>query len=114
MGGRRDRDERNEYMREYRKKNPLRFRNYVLKSRFKITAEEYEKLLLDQNGQCAICSKAETANCNWTSKTRMLAIDHCHVTGKIRGLLCGKCNTGLGLLNDSETLLENALKYIRK
>lgn len=80
---------------------------YDLK-KLKCTVEEYEQLLEDQKGECKICSsKIGHVSCN--GKNARLAIDHCHKTGKIRGLLCGKCNMGLGLLED---YLEQALVYI--
>lgn len=69
-----------------------------------ITLDEYEQMLCEQGGLCAIC-KAEP------NGTR-LHIDHCHVTGKIRGLLCMKCNQGLGQFMDRPNLLERARLYL--
>lgn len=61
------------------------------------------------NGKCAICEEPESKE-RW----RCLAVDHCHNTGKIRQLLCWKCNSGLGLFNDDKQLLTNAIKYLTK
>ena len=79
-------------------------RNHRLKARYQITLEEYDLLFEKQKGRCAICDKTEN---------RKLAVDHCHVTGKVRGLLCTKCNFGIGYLNHSIPTLESAIKYLR-
>lgn len=67
--------------------NP-KYRKHQMKKRYGITIEQYEELLVGQNGTCAICDEA-------CSTGRRLAVDHDHDTGQIRGLLCYRCNTGL-------------------
>lgn len=79
--------------------------------RFDLTPEDYERMYNEQQGKCKICNKfyelkAETSN-------KILHVDHCHSTGKVRGLLCTDCNQGIGHLKDSITLLESAIEYIR-
>lgn len=76
--------------------------------RASITHEEYLDILDAQDGVCAICGKKEIS----TRKGR-LCIDHDHQSGKIRGLLCMKCNAGLGMFNDNESLLFDAITYLR-
>jgi hypothetical protein len=66
-----------------------------------LTAEEYENLFTVQDGRCAICHHQKE-----------LHVDHNHVTNKVRGLLCKKCNTALGGFNDSSELLKAALEYL--
>lgn len=66
-----------------------------------ISPDDYRSLLEKQNGFCAICSKAKE-----------LVIDHCHCTGVVRGLLCQKCNLGLGHFEDSTERLKAAAKYL--
>lgn len=112
-----------EYWRQYHKdyasvyeKNPeviLKRRLAAVKKYYNLGAEEYLQMILDQNNVCAICHKAETAK---TSKgdTRPLAVDHCHKTGKVRSLLCAKCNGMLGMVDDSEDHLNAAIDYLRK
>jgi hypothetical protein len=71
---------------------------------YRITAEEYEKIFKFQNGRCAICQKKP--------KKSKLAVDHCHKTGLIRGLLCWRCNNAIGKFSDDQTLLWSAFMYL--
>ena len=83
-------------------------------NRFKkygITLEEYLSLHKEQQGLCAICGKAESSQIK-SGKQKSLAVDHCHETGKVRGLLCFKCNSALGKFNDDPDLLRKAIIYI--
>lgn len=80
-----------------------------LKRAFGMTLEEYNKKLIDQENVCEICKELNTH-----SKHGVLAVDHCHYTNKIRGLLCYKCNTAIGCFNDNIEILKNAIKYITK
>lgn len=94
----------------YREKTMKRQNEYhVLKH---MPLDDYENLLSRQNNKCAICKLQETAK-HQNGKTKRLAIDHFHENGKVRGLLCGKCNTAIGLFNDSIRLLESAIKYLK-
>jgi hypothetical protein len=87
--------------------NKRRTKDSALKRLFGISIEEYDKMFQKQNGVCAICYRKEVA-----SHIRSLAVDHCHKTGKVRGLLCTSCNQGIGHLKDSVVLLENAIRYL--
>lgn len=91
------------YTRDYEKNKP-RFRNSRLKYEYGITLEDYEIMYEEQNGVCAICEG--------TDMNRMLSVDHCHDTGRVRGLLCGTCNRALGLFKDSPELLKRAKEYV--
>ena len=73
-----------------------------------IMVEDYETMRSEQKGCCAICGKHES-KC-----TKRLHIDHCHATGKVRGLLCGSCNTAIGLLGDDIERLKYAIRYLQK
>jgi hypothetical protein len=69
---------------------------------------EYMKLYYKQNGDCAICKRHR-------SEFKLdLAVDHNHFTGEVRGLLCAKCNKGLGLFKDNLDLLNSAKRYLKK
>ena len=72
---------------------------------------EYKKLLQSQRGLCAICRLPETQR-HQHGKLRDLAVDHDHKTGKVRGLLCGNCNHGLGRFKDSVYALQRAVEYL--
>ena len=91
-------------MREYRKRQPQRVKNTYLKKMFGITIQDYDEMLESQNGGCKICGGKD--------KSFRLAVDHCHGTGKIRGLLCSKCNRGIGCFKDSTDLLRKAIEYL--
>ena len=84
--------------------------NKHLRYSFGITLDEYKKKLVLQNNVCAICKQPETSLL--AGKVKRLAVDHCHVTGKIRGLLCTNCNLALGGFKDSPTIMLEAIKYI--
>lgn len=80
--------------------------------KYGLTLEEYEKLQLEQNGLCAICKKLETRK--FKGKIAKLSVDHDHITGKYRGLLCNACNTGLGKFQDNILVLEATIEYLKK
>jgi len=80
-------------------------RKAILKYRYGITPEDFEVLFFKQNGKCAICR---------VEYHLTMHIDHDHVTGKVRGLLCNNCNRGLGHFKDSYQTLANAIQYLRK
>lgn len=73
------------------------------------TPEAYEKAFAKQDGKCAICMS--TLN---SSRYTKFAGDHCHTTGKLRGLLCMNCNTAIGLLKDSTIRLQAAIEYLNR
>ena len=105
-------EERAAHMREYRKKHPDKFRSFDLKKSFGITLDEYNQILEKQNNVCAICGNPERTRHNNTDRVRNLAVDHCHTTGKIRGLLCTACNQGLGNFRDNPDFLAKAISYL--
>ncbi len=84
-----------------------------LKNMYGITLAQYEAMLETQKHVCAICGQPETRVRGKRGLTR-LAVDHDHVTGKVRGLLCAKCNAGIGHFNDSCLLLAKAIVYLRE
>lgn len=77
-----------------------------------ITEDQYWKMSESQHGLCSICKKPETQI--HKGKLSNLSIDHDHVTGKIRGLLCSRCNHGLGHFKDDISSLKNAIEYLEK
>jgi hypothetical protein len=98
------------------RKDPLKgdkFRHYrykgLIKKRYGITIEQYDKMFEEQNGSCAICKKICKHGVLFGKR---LSVDHDHNTKFVRGLLCQKCNRGLGLFNDNTEIMEEAIKYI--
>lgn len=102
----------NEKRREDYKKDPEKFKDRSLKSHFGIGITEYKQLLEIQNNTCAICNNPETVKRK--GKLKNLAVDHCHKTGKIRGLLCARCNKAIGLLKDDINIINNCVNYLQK
>ncbi len=90
--------------------DPVKHRDRTIKAKFGITSAEYEILLASQDGSCAICG---TTDFNY-SRGRKPHIDHCHETGRVRGLLCGHCNIGIGQFFDNVSLLEKAIIYLKE
>lgn len=80
-------------------------RNAKLKYKYKMTLDDYEKMLKDQGGVCVICRRYP--------EERDLCVDHDHATGLVRGLLCDLCNRMLGQSGDNAELLEAGAKYLR-
>lgn len=85
-----------------------RHRHYHIKRKYGISIDEYELMLVHQNNKCLICAKDQT------KEQQAFAVDHCHKTGKIRGLLCCSCNRGIGYLKDSIQNLHSAIQYLEK
>lgn len=116
-----NREERIKYASEYAKSNPMvkvktrenhkkKFPEYSRMSTLKkygLTIESFNQML------------EETDNCCWICKDRFVRkedanVDHCHTSGKVRGILCSACNTALGLARDNETILSSMIKYLQK
>lgn len=87
----------------------LRARGKSLERDYGISLKEYEEIYIRQNGVCAICYHPEPI------KGRIfLAVDHDHKTGRVRGLLCSKCNMAIGIFEDRIDRLQNAIRYIKR
>lgn len=100
----RDRRNHRSYAKANREKIASYSRNYRLLKAHGITELQYRGLVKAQDGLCAIC-RAVTAE---------LDVDHCHKSGKVRGLLCNSCNVGIGHLRDSIEILQSAIAYLSK
>jgi hypothetical protein len=103
---------KNAYNRHHRANNLERYRDGELRRTFGITLADYNELLKDQDGVCAICAQPETAIRQ--GRVLPLAVDHNHKTGAPRGLLCTACNIGIGSLAESEERLDAAKAYLQK
>ena len=85
-------------------------RKHGLQCRYGISLKEYERLNTVQKGKCAICE--ETPDKNKPSQANKLHVDHCHITGKVRGLLCHLCNRAIGLFRERKDLLQKGIDYL--
>jgi Recombination endonuclease VII len=84
-----------------------RRRSNVIRRTYGLTDSEYDEMVRQQGEVCRICGKKET------TRKGKLHVDHSHRTGKVRGLLCGRCNGGLGCFDDSQEMLNKAIEYLK-
>ena len=82
-------------------------REWSYRRRYGITPAEYDQMLSNQNGACKICGSKDSKKGD-----HRFMVDHCHTTGRVRGLLCGPCNSAIGLLGDNISTLQNAINYL--
>jgi hypothetical protein len=114
-------EKRNANIEEYRKKeaeqrekNRENIRINHAAWTYGLTKEEYISLINSNDGKCYICGNEEKVIDSVSKKIRRICIDHDHSTGKVRGLLCNLCNSGLGKFKDSIDLIEKALDYLKR
>lgn len=103
---------RNAYSKATRNRNPLRHRAREFLKKFGLTLEDYYLLHDAQDGLCACCGRPESVKRN--DNLKWLAVDHCHSTGAVRGLLCNNCNNGIGRFRDDPKLLRTAADYLER
>jgi len=104
-------EERNKYTLEWRERNPDSSRQAQMR-KYDITLEDYDNLLSIQGGVCAICGKPETST--QKGKAVCLSVDHDHSTSVVRGLLCYRCNAGIGMLMEDPEIILSAYRYVTK
>ena len=92
---------------EYNKKNSKSVRSQYLKRNYGLTFEEFETMLSDQDNCCAVCGGKETYG-----RHKRFTVDHNHNTGKVRGLLCHRCNTAIGLVNEEIHTHKSMIEYL--
>lgn len=101
-----NKDKLDDKAKQWRLDNPEQHKNNEMMRKYGITVDEYNSMLYAQEYQCAICGTSAEEN------KQDLAVDHCHNTGTVRGLLCKACNRGLGMFKDDTDLLNKALEYL--
>lgn len=103
---------RREKLREWRSRSPAKTyaynRDYAYRNKYGITFTEAEEMLASQNGRCRICKDQIKLG-----GTAGPAIDHCHKTGIVRGVLCRACNLGIGCFREDEEIMLSAIKYVK-
>lgn len=102
---------KNRPSKELRKSKRSRYarsdRNWRLKTLYGITVDQFEAIFAAQGNKCALCKSEKSDGKNFV-------VDHCHKTGRIRGILCSYCNRALGMFKDSVDLLGTAIVYLSK
>ena len=106
------REGRNEYLRVHRAENPLQYKGKHFQKKFGITIAQFQVMLENQNGVCAICGKPESGTRNGV--TRWLSVDHNHETKAVRGLLCTNCNVAVGMMYENRDIMRSAIAYLDK
>lgn len=95
-----------------KKNNPRVTRANELRKYYDMSIDDYDKLFAEQDGRCAICKRHQDHLIS--DRRKVLCVDHDHTTGEVRGLLCGSCNSALGLFKDKIENLQAALDYLQK
>lgn len=98
-----------EYRRAHKQVVP---RESYLQNEYGMSRKEWETLFIKQDGFCIVCG--DWLNLDSTNGHKRIAVDHDHATGKVRGLLCQRCNLGIGLLRDNLYILEKAVSYLER
>ncbi len=94
-----------------RSKPELNFNGH-LRRKYGLTRDQYDRMVLDQGGACAICKGPPIGRTSQGTEHKRFDVDHCHATGKVRGLLCHKCNVMLGQARDCTKILHAAILYL--
>ncbi len=90
----------------------LHRRSEQLKRTYGISAKGYREMYQRQKGKCLICGYVSKVPITDDRRRYDLVVDHCHKSGEVRGLLCGKCNSGLGMFRDNVEFLKGAIGYL--
>ena len=106
-------EKRKRYVQSWRERDANHWskkkREYNLRYSYGLTVEAYDALLQQQKGQCALCGTSESG-----TRSGVLVVDHDHKTGRVRGLLCKKCNSALGYLRHNVSVLSKAIEYLSR
>jgi hypothetical protein len=100
-----NKDRDRQYFKKQYKKDPTKAKGYALKM-YGLTLDQFNEMKVQQKYMCKICGEHEN------NLARKLFVDHCHATGKVRGLLCQSCNTMIGNAKDSVLVLQSAITYL--
>ncbi len=102
-----DKAHRRKAARKYRVRETTAQRKWQIKNTYGLTLEQYDQMFEEQSGVCKTCGKVNRDG-------RRLYIDHNHETGKVRGLLCHRCNSLLGFVKDDTAILQNIIAYLKE
>ena len=109
-----NREEKIAYGKKWVKENPEKYKRSYRASRLKrkygLTIEQYEAIVESQDGKCLACHKVPSGKAH----SSRLHLDHCHTTGRLRGMLCYQCNLALGLVRDDITVLQGLIAHLKR
>jgi len=94
-------------------RNPDKYKDLRLRRKFNISLAHYTFLLINQGHVCMLCQQPETVRDSKSDKLKDLAVDHCHTTKKVRGLLCQSCNMAFGLIKENANTARRIYKYAK-
>src|SRR3990167_1872093 len=103
-----------EYSKSNRERLCVKTRRYMLLRTYNITEDQYDEMVKDQNGVCAICGNPETTKKSVGGKIFKLSVDHNHATNTVRELLCRGCNAVIGHSRENPEILRRAAEYLEK
>jgi hypothetical protein len=92
-------------------RNPDSYESSRLKHYFGITLDQYRAMMESQGGVCAVCKRPEDT-LTARGKVKKMAVDHCHKTGRVRGLLCQRCNNAIGYAREDAGIIRSILQYL--
>jgi hypothetical protein len=99
---------------QQQKYDPVKKREYNLKRLYGITLDDYDRMLQDQQGSCKLCGTLDPGGRqSGRGKVHVFFVDHCHKTGRIRGLLCNTCNKAIGQVGENLDFFTNAIIYLK-
>lgn len=114
------RDKARAQARKFRAANPAYMRDYMRATRLKkrgLTVEQFNQMIAQQDGLCRICQiplEVSATNKPGASRARQACVDHDHATGRLRAILCTRCNRGVGMFDDDPELMAKAMAYLRE
>jgi hypothetical protein len=101
--------------RQQEKYDPVKNREKQLRRMYDIGLEDYDRMFIEQNGQCKLCGTTNPGGRQTgRGKVDVFFVDHCHSTGKVRGLLCNTCNRAIGQVGEKIAFFENAILYLKE
>lgn len=89
-------------------------KDYMTAKRYGLSVEDYRRMWMERNGKCDCCGESEIKTRADTGEPYLLGVDHDHVTGEVRGMLCSRCNVALGMLDDNPDRIRKLLSYIER
>ena len=98
------------FAKEYYKKYKINWHKHDIKKKYGLSLDDYLEMVAKQHGVCAVCLQPEISL--YKGVVRRLSVDHDHTTNAMRGLLCSKCNTALGLLDEDTVKMQSLIRYI--